>query len=183
MYIVRMRVHRSMCVQNATMRVIHCIQMITLTGTLKMISQEARDKLINLLKFEEGFREFPYDDTKGNLTILYGHNLGARPLSKKVGNLVLEEDVDYFLQHIPKEIKYFPYLTDNRKIAVVSMVYNLGVKGFLEFVNFHLAMESRNWLKASDEVLNSKAAKQLPKRYGRIAYMILHDDGDVYGTS
>lgn len=150
------------------------------------MTPEGRLKLVNLLKVEEGFREFPYQDTTGHMTIGYGHNLQARGLSEPVSLMVLNEDIDYFLDKIHEELKYFPYLSENRKIALISMVYNLGVKAFMGFSKMHLAMEGRNWGKAAEEILNSKAAQQCPSRYKRIAYMIRNDEyvvGDTYGTA
>lgn len=175
----------SMHVQNAIFRVIHLMQQ-QMTGTSTMLTPEGRQKLVNLIIAEENYRQFPYTDTRGHLTIGYGHNLEARGITIPIAKIVLNEDIDYFLDKIHEHIKYFPYLSETRKIALMSMVYNLGVKGFLEFTNMHLALEGRNWDKAAKEIENSKAYQQVPNRYERIAYMIRNDEfvmGELHGAA
>lgn len=144
---------------------------------------EGRQNLISLLRFEESLRQFAYKDIEGHLTIGYGHNLDANGLSKAACTFILNEDADYHLGYLP-ELNYFSKLTDNRKIALASMAFNLGKEGFLEFKKMHLALESGDYVRAAEEILDSKAAKSaLQMRYKRIAEMIKNDEliiGDVH---
>ena len=62
--------------------------------------------------------------------------------------------------------------TDRRCAALLEMLFNLGETRFDGFERMVLAANLGLWEEASAHCLDSKAARQLPDRYERIAKMI-----------
>ena len=58
------------------------------------------------------------------------------------------------------------------------MMFNLGMPRLKGFVNMLSALEKGNWLDATDEMLNSKWAKQVGSRSSRLAEMM--ETGEDY---
>jgi GH24 family phage-related lysozyme (muramidase) len=54
------------------------------------LSDDAYEKCKNLLKSQEGFRQFPYKDTTGNTTIGYGRNLEVRGIFQEEAGMMLD---------------------------------------------------------------------------------------------
>ena len=50
-----------------------------------------------------------------------------------------------------------------------NMVYQMGVKGVLNFKNMIKALEAKDYKRAGDEMLDSKWAKQTPARANRLS--------------
>ncbi len=133
------------------------------------MTPQATEKLKNMLSIHEGFRQFPYYDTTGNLTIGFGRNLSDRGISKSEALSLLDNDIDYFMKKLIKELPFFNELDEARKIVLVNMCFNLGVVGFLQFENMLDAVRRKDWVTAAKEIMSSKAARQAPKRYQQLA--------------
>lgn len=82
----------------------------------------------------EGFRSLPYKDLAGNLTIGYGHRIGASdyPLASGItepeARVLLETQLEaenYALATLSKA-----ELTRNQDIALGSFIYNIGLHAF-----------------------------------------------------
>jgi lysozyme len=136
------------------------------------MTPENRKKLKDLLIQHESYKQFLYTDTTGHLTIGIGRNLSDRGISSTEALTLLENDIFYFSAKLSHFLVFFDLLDDNRKIALIDMCFNLGVHGFLEFKEMLEHLENKDWDKASDEILNSKAAHQNPNRYEQLAYII-----------
>lgn len=128
------------------------------------MTPEARQKLRGLLIEHESYRQFPYMDTTGHLTIGYGRNLNNRGISKTESSFMLDEDIDYFQDKLNHFLPFFHKLSENRQIALVNMCFNLGIQGFLGFRGMILALEADDPERAADEMLNSKWATQVGER-------------------
>ena len=139
-----------------------------------MIAQEVLTKCKSLWAELESFRQFPYRDTTEHLTIGYGRNLEQRGITKPEAVYLMLSDIAYFFEKL-LEFKFFENLSDNRKIAVMLIAANVGINGLLSFKKMIMALESEDFERASDEILNSKAAEQAPSRYQKIADMIKND--------
>jgi lysozyme len=137
------------------------------------MTPELRQKLRGLLLQHEGFRQFPYTDTTGHLTIGIGRNLDSRGISQNEAFILLDDDSLYFSSKLSSVLPFFDSLDGIRQIALVDMCFNLGVNGLLEFKNFLGFVEKKDWKNASAELLDSKAAAQCVDRYKRLAEIIL----------
>ena len=63
-----------------------------------------------------------------------------------------------------------------RQAAVISMLFNLGLTGFLQFRKMVDALRNGRWDVAADESLDSERAKQLPRRSAEEAQMLRSGD-------
>jgi lysozyme len=140
------------------------------------MTPEAKAKLKNLLVNNESYKQFPYTDITGHLTIGIGRNLSDRGISTTEALQLLDDDIIYFISKLSHYVSFFYELSDNRKIVLVDMCFNLGINGFLQFQNMLQALENKDYETAAKEILNSKAAEQCPERYQQLADIMRTDE-------
>ena len=120
---------------------------------------------------EEGYRAKPYRCTSGALTIGIGYNLDAgMPFDEAV--LLMRHRIDKIRRALLERLEWFPKLNEARQAALVSMAFQMGIQGLFGFKRALKAVEDGDWDKAGREMLDSKWARQTPKRARRTAYMI-----------
>jgi len=66
-------------------------------------------------------------------------------------------------------------LSDARQIVIIDMAFNLGLQGLLNFRNMIEALEKEDYDEASNQIIRSKAADQLPDRYHKLAFIMKTD--------
>jgi lysozyme len=137
-----------------------------------MTTPETRQKLKNLLVQQESYRQFPYIDNTGHLTIGIGRNLSDRGISSNEALALLDDDIFYFSSKLSSLFSFFDSLDDNRQIVLVDMCFNLGFNGLLNFRDMLDAIERGDFERASQEILDSKAANQARDRYDQLAYIM-----------
>ena|ERR1700756_2780840 len=137
-----------------------------------MMTPHGRQKLKNLLVHHESYRQFPYTDTTGHITVGIGRNLSDRGISQDEALALLDDDINYFSAKLNRLLPFFLGLDESRQIVLVNMCFNLGVHGFLDFHGMLDAVEKKDWQTASSEILASKAAEQCPDRYQQLAYIM-----------
>ena len=136
------------------------------------MTPEIRQKLRNLLLKHESFRQYPYSDITGNLTIGIGRCLTTRGISQGEAFTLLDDDILYFSSKLSQLCPYFDSLDDNRKIALIDMAFNLGINGFLGFHDMHTTLEKGDYNAAYNAILDSKWKDQVGKRAIVDAYII-----------
>ena len=136
------------------------------------MTPESRQKLKSLLISHESYKQFPYSDTTGHLTVGIGRNLSSRGISQNEALTLLDDDILYFSSKLSHVLPFFDKLDDNRKIVLIDMCFNLGINGFLVFKSMLDALERNDFGKAADEILSSKAAEQCGERYQQLAYIM-----------
>jgi len=132
-----------------------------------------------MLKKEEGFRAKPYYCSENYPTIGYGEKIGDKyeklpdiatlepdAYKKMIGMCEVNEKT---LLNNPDLYRCYFHLNDARKAVMVSIVYQIGIYGLLKFKKLLAALETASYDKAADEMLNSLAARQTPKRWLRNA--------------
>lgn len=116
------------------------------------------EKLNAILIEHEGKRNVVYPDTKGIPTIGVGHNLQV-PISDAAIMHILEDDkreaINDCLHHFP----WFADLDETRKIAMISLRFNLGLGRLLGFRKFLSYMEMGHYTSAADELLYNTDAQ------------------------
>ena len=96
-----------------------------------------------MIKIEEGWRSRPYDDSTGRpvrapigkITLGYGFNLCDGDLPTEVGDFWLEFNLKRTIKEA-ESLDVFHQLSDTRKMAVIDMIYNMGlptIRGFKLF--------------------------------------------------
>lgn len=136
------------------------------------MTPENKQKLKNLLLMHESYKQFPYVDTTGHLTIGIGRNLNDRGLSTGEAMYLLDEDILYFTSKLNLYLKFFKELNEARQIALVDMCFNLGLQGILNFKDMMIALEYGDYERAEQEMLDSKWAGQVGERAVCLARII-----------
>ena len=131
-------------------------------------------ELLQQIKEHEGLRLKPYKCPVGKLTIGYGHNLEDNGLSQSVCEYILIEDIEESKRNLYAIFTrdFFDSLSNNQKIALVDMMFNLGLSKFLTFKKFIQAVKNKDFIKASAEIINSKAYQQNKRRYKKLSEQI-----------
>lgn len=123
---------------------------------------------IEQIKIDEGFRGQPYKCTAGKITIGYGRNLEANPLTKAEAQILLENDLKKIVKKLTR-YGFYTRLDSGRRAVILNMAFNLGVNGLMKFKNMIEALELKDYDKAADEMLNSRWANQVKSRATRLA--------------
>ena len=119
---------------------------------------------LKLLKLHEGYRQYPYTDSLGIVTIGYGRNLESRGLTESEATYLLEQDVDQAEEYLHKGYDYYYELSGERKAVMIDMMVNLGATRLRSFRKMHEALEDQDYEVAALEMLDSKWARQVGTR-------------------
>ncbi len=125
-----------------------------------------------IIKVDEGFSGIPYKCPAGYLTIGYGRNLDANPLTPSEAEILMYNDIEKIDSELKKRLPYFAQLTPARKVVLISMAFQLGLNGLLGFRKTLAYLAIGSFEHASKEMLNSRWANQTPKRARRLAEMM-----------
>lgn len=149
-------------------------------------------KIIQILNFEEGFREKPYIDTEGYPTVGTGFKIGPKGAALSNYQFTLPKEasdawLDSLVETTHAEMMRSKSIRDAnyqcsapREDVLVSMAYQMGVAGLAGFKNT-LAMIARGDFEgAANGMLNSKWAKQTPARAKRHAEVMRTGTYDAY---
>lgn len=141
----------------------------------------SRSAIKEMLIKDEGWRNKPYRCPAGKLTIGVGHNLDANGLSDDVIEDILDEDIDkaekFALEVFGSDFHEFKV---GRKMAIVSMIFQIGTGGFRKFHRTIKAMKEKRWADAADSAMRSLWARQTPARARRVTEM-LRTGKNIYG--
>jgi len=128
------------------------------------------DDLKARIKEHEGYRDQVYKDSLGFATIGYGHLIlptdpyeeGAT-YNKEDLDKVFDGDFNIAYSNANQLIKDLP-LHHQAKCVIIEMVFQLGIGGVSKFKKMWKALKQNNYQTASEEMLDSRWAKQTPKR-------------------
>lgn len=132
---------------------------------------------------DEGLRLHVYDDftgepirpgslVRGHPTIGVGRALDVHGITAAESAYLLDNDINSCVAALAHAFHWWPDLEPVRQRVLVNMAFNMGMTKLLKFVDMIAAIEAQNWDKASAEILDSKAARDLPERYERLAEMM-----------
>lgn len=132
------------------------------------------DRLVQLIKFHEGLRLNMYRCPDGRLTIGYGHNLEASPITEQVAEQILIDDLAEAISAARRIYGVeFDRFGEVRQSALVDMVINMGEAGVRGFVKTNRLILARQWTAAGKEARRSEWWRQdVPRRAERICRMI-----------
>jgi lysozyme len=132
--------------------------------------------LYKLLRQHEGFEAKVYLDTTGNITIGYGRNLQANPLtlaewdvvlpsgiSTKQADKLMQNEITYTIRWL-SSFDWWNNLSSNRQIAMVDMGYNLGPGRFAKFTSMLRALENSDYSAAAAAMKESLWFDQVGSR-------------------
>lgn len=136
---------------------------------------------VQLLIVEESYKQRPYLCSEGYPTVGYGQRIGPKDanlgqyqfsLPKTVAHKWLAFNVALLVGQLathPKIEAAFANCDLARQTVLVSMAYQLGVKGLAKFKNTLAAIQDGRWDDAKAQALDSRWAKQTPERACRHA--------------
>lgn len=119
---------------------------------------------LKLLKLHEGYRQYPYTDSVGIVTIGYGRNLESRGLTESEATYLLEQDIDQAEEYLYKGYDYYYDLSGERKAVLIDMMVNLGPTRLRGFRRMHQSLQDQDYEVAALEMLDSKWARQVGTR-------------------
>ena len=128
--------------------------------------------LVEMLKRHEGLRLKPYRDTVGILTIGYGRNLEGKGITEEEALTLLSNDIAEARRALELALPTWKILTENRRNALIDMVFNLGMGRFKGFYRLLKALSEERWEDASKEMLDSKWAEQVGPRAFELAKLM-----------
>ncbi len=105
---------------------------------------------------DEGFKGVPYLDTVGKLTIGFGRNLTANPLTKAEAAVLLNNDVRDTIRDLDRRLSWWRNLDEVRQEVLTNMAYNLGISRLCGFVKMLPALRSGDYKTAAAEMRDSK---------------------------
>ena len=129
-------------------------------------------------KKNEGLRLNMYLCPAGYLTIGYGHNLEAKPISNRSAEMIFEDDYADAKREAADVVNRHGGEWDDidpvRQEALIDMSFQMGRGRLLGFKNMLAAIARRDWKTAKRECLDSKYARlDSPARARRVARMLL----------
>ncbi len=119
-----------------------------------------------------------YRCSTGKLTIGYGHNLDANPISglgegscitEDHAREILGDDIRIAAHQVAGKLPFAPALAPARFGVLVNMTFNLGISGLLGFSNTLADVERGDWASAARRMLQSKWAGQVGRRAHELA--------------
>mgnify|MGYP000498076501 CR=1 FL=1 len=119
--------------------------------------QILKDQLIK----HEGLRLKPYLDSVGKMTIGVGRNLDDVGITEAEAMKMLENDILRTASELNKAFYWFDSMDDVRGSIVMDMCFNLGITRFRGFKKMIQAIENNDWIKASEEMKDSKWCRQV----------------------
>ena len=132
------------------------------------------DDLKARIKKHEGFREMVYLDSLGKRTVGYGHLCvednwkDDKKYSEAFLNIIFDKDFDNAKDNALKLIGDIA-LHHQAKCVLIEMVFQLGIAGVGKFKAMWKALKENDYNTASLEMLDSRWAKQTPKRAEKLS--------------
>lgn len=144
-----------------------------------------KDRAHNYIEQHEGRRHVAYADSEGIPTVGVGFNLQKENARERIEQLELDyeavcgkrcsltdahvnrlfaADVYIATTDAVSAVPNFWDHPEDVQLAIVDMIFNLGKTRFLQFVNFIAALKDKDYMRAADEMANSKWARQVPSR-------------------
>jgi lysozyme len=146
----------------------------------------------DLQRAQEGLRLEAYECSAGKWSIGYGRNLEVkgreadyrryagtgRQITGEQAEKWLAEDLSVAYRELEKNFgseRWFQDLSVNRKIALTSMSFNLGLPTLRKFEEMFAELRAGDFKGAARESLDSKWAGQVGTPAQGVAYILEHD--------
>ena len=133
----------------------------------------------HLIRLAESLRIFVYDDAtgepikpgsvvKGHPTIGYGRALDVDGITEDEA-IYLETNSQHEIEYVLGAYHWWSSLNEARQAVLIDMAYNMGTTELFHFVEMIKALERGDWNGASDAMLQSEWAREVPIRAQRDA--------------
>jgi GH24 family phage-related lysozyme (muramidase) len=89
---------------------------------------------------------------------------GGQTLTDDQIDTLLDQTVNQAIQGARQVVPSFDSLPDDKQVVIVDMVFNLGVRGFSQFVHAIQAVNSQDWATAAQQMQQSAWFRQVGAR-------------------
>lgn len=120
-----------------------------------------RAKIIQQLIAHEGEVLKPYKCPAGKTTIGVGRNIEDNGIRREESRYMLTNDITECILDLQRIFQGWASFSDNRKIALTDMRFNLGPTRFRTFRRMIAAIHARDWTLAAKEAQDSRWATQV----------------------
>ena len=124
--------------------------------------------LFNRVLKHEGFESKPYQCSEGVMT--FGH--GLTYITEDESKVIVQGRLIELNRRLLRELPFFSDLPLVVRDVLIEMAYQLGVAGTLKFKKALAAMESGDFDRAADEMLDSRWFDQTPSRAQALADIV-----------
>ena len=124
--------------------------------------------LIERIGVNEGFRRKPYQCSEGVWTI--GH--GLTWLTEEESLHILAGRISKLHLDLLDTLGWYKDMPPEVQGVIIEMCYQMGFSGFKKFKKAISNMQDKNWKGASEEMLDSRWAKQTPNRARRLSDIV-----------
>lgn len=142
--------------------------------------------LYEFIEKHEGRRKKPYKCPAGKLTIGVGHNIDANPLpidikihlaeygyiDNEMIDRLLNTDIRHAVADCQVIFPAYNTMSDNRRMALVDFVFQLGFTGARRFTRSVNAINAEKWDDAARYMGESLWARQCPSRSKEVCALI-----------
>lgn len=122
-----------------------------------------RERLKETLMRHEGVIAKPYQDSVGVWTVGIGRNMN-NPFRQSEMEFMLQNDINDCEAELRSEFAFFENLNDARQEVLLNMNFNLGLNRLKGFKRMLVALSQEDYVKAAEEMLDSKWAVQVKGR-------------------
>jgi lysozyme len=131
------------------------------------------EELTEDLKRDEGRRDKPYRDTKGILTIGYGHNLEAEGLCEAALLAQLEYDIQTkAIAPLDRNLPWWREHPEDVQRVLANLMFNMGWGTLRQFKRTLKFIELGQYKAAAAALLESLYATQVGQRAERLAQIL-----------
>lgn len=138
-----------------------------------MILPDSRSRLRANIAHSESYRQYPYKDTTGHLTIGFGRNLEAVGISQNEALILLDDDIQRVEHELWNNYPNYASLNDVRKSVLIEMAFELGIEGLMGFKIMMGCIAVADWQGAGNAILDSLYAHQVGDRAKRVSEMMV----------
>ena len=111
----------------------------------------------------------------GRYTIGYGRNIdvaSGKGITIEEAESLLANDITRIQNHLFRSFPVYGELNEVRQTVLVSMAYNMGMKGLMGFKKMLKAITVYDYETAADEMIDSKWARQVKRRAHELAHLM-----------
>jgi len=130
------------------------------------------NSLLENIKYSEGYSDKLYVDDKGFHTIGYGTNIET--ISKKEAEYLLKTRINNSISEVDSllGVDVITKMTEEQRDAIYELCYWIGLPSLTNFKNMLKYIKAYNWVKASEEMMDSKIGREYTTRTKRLAYKL-----------
>ena len=136
------------------------------------------EQLRKELELDEGVKYEIYNDHLGYATFGIGHlvrdsdpehgqEIGT-PVTEDRVIAAFDEDVQVVLADCERLYNDFNVLPEECQMIIANMMFNMGRPRLSKFKGMKAGVDSKDWNKAADEMIDSNWYRQVPNRAGRL---------------